>query len=45
MLVLNNLYELGTTYLQVFMLKMLCSELVLSFTWVYFVVIGHFMPS
>jgi len=27
MLVLNNLYELGTTYLQVFLLWMLCSEL------------------
>jgi len=44
MLVLNNSYELGTTYLEVFLLWMLCSELVLSFASVYFVVTGHFMP-
>jgi len=44
MLVLNNSYELGTTYLQVFLLWMLCSELVLSFACIYFVVSGHFMP-
>jgi len=29
MLVLNKLFELGTTYLQVFLLWMLCSELFL----------------
>jgi len=44
MLDLNNLYKLGTTYLQVFLLWMLCSELFLSFACVYFVVTGHFMP-
>ena len=44
MLVLNNSYELGTTYLQVFFLWMFCSELVVSFACVYFVVRGHFMP-
>jgi len=43
MLVLNNSYELGTTYLQDFLLWMFCSELV-SFACVYFVVTGHFMP-
>jgi len=43
MLVLNNSYELGATYLQVFLLWMFCSELV-SFACVYFVVTGHFMP-
>ena len=37
MLVLNNSYELGTTYLQVFLLWMFCSELV-SFACVYFVI-------
>jgi len=44
MLVLNNSYELTATYLQVFLLWMFCSELVLSFACVYFVVTGHFMP-
>jgi len=44
MLVLNNSYELGTTYLQVFFLWMFCSEFVVSFACVYFVVRGHFMP-
>ena len=44
MLVLNNSYELGTTYMQVFLLWILCSELVLSFACIYFVVTGHFMP-
>ena len=44
MLAFNNSYELGTIYLQVFLLWMLCSELVLSVACVYFVVTGHFMP-
>ena len=44
MLVLNNSHELATTYLQVFLLWMFCSELVLSFACVYFVVTGHFIP-
>jgi len=44
MLVLNNSYELGTTYLRFFFLWMFCSELVVSFACVYFVVTGHFMP-
>jgi len=44
LLVLNNLYEVGTTYLQVFLLWMLCSELVLSFACICFVVSAHFMP-
>jgi len=44
MLVLNNSYELATTYLQVFLLWMFCSELVLSFACIYFVVTGHFIP-
>jgi len=41
---LNNFFELGTTYLQAFFFWMLCSELVLSFACVYFVVSAHFMP-
>jgi len=44
LLVLNNLYELGATYLQAFLLWMLCSEPVLSFACVYFVVSAHFIP-
>ena len=44
MLVLNNSYELGTTYLRFFFLWMFCSELVVSFACVYFVVTGDFMP-
>jgi len=44
LVVLNNLYELGATYLQVFLPWMLCSEPVLSFVCVYFVVSAHFMP-
>jgi len=44
LLVLNNLYEFGATYLQVFLPWMLCSEPVLSFACVYFVVSPHFMP-
>jgi len=44
MLVLNNSYELAATYLQVFLHWMFCSELVLSFACVCFVVAGHFMP-
>jgi len=41
--VLNNSYELATTYLQVFLLWMFFSELVLSFACVYLVVTGHFI--
>ena len=37
-LVLNNFYELGTTYLLVLFFWILCAELVLSFACVYFVV-------
>jgi len=44
MLVSNNSYELATTYLQVLLLWMFCSEVVVSFACVYFVVTGHFMP-
>ena len=44
MLVLNNSYELATTYLQVFLPWMFWSELVVSFACVYFVVTGHFIP-
>jgi len=44
MLVLNNSSELGTTYLQVFLLWMVCSELALSFDCFHFVVTGNFMP-
>jgi len=44
LLVLNNLYELGATYLKVFLLWMLCSEPVLPIACVYFVVSAHFMP-
>ena len=44
LLVLNNLYELGATYLKVFLLWMLCSEPVLSIACVYFVVSADFMP-
>ena len=44
MLVLNNSYELATTYLQVFLLWMFCSELVVSFACIYFVVTGQFIP-
>jgi len=42
LLVLNNLYELGATCLQVFLLRMMCSEPVLSFTCVYFVLSAYF---
>ena len=44
MLVLSSSYELATTYLQVFLPWMFCSELVLSFACVYFVITGHFLP-
>jgi len=40
---LNNFYELGTTYLPVFFFWVLCSELVVSFACVDFVVSAHFM--
>ena len=44
MLVSNNSYELATTYLQVFLHWMFCSELVLSYSCFYFVVTCHFIP-
>jgi len=44
MLALSSSCELATTYLQVFLLWMFCSELVLSFACVYFVITGHFLP-
>ena len=44
MLALSSSYELATTYLQVFLLWMFCSERVLSFACVYFVITGHFLP-
>ena len=44
MLALSSSYELATTYLQVFLLWMFCSELVLSFACVNFVITGHFLP-
>ena len=43
MLALSSSYELATTYLQVFLLWMFCSELVHSFSCVYFVITGHFL--
>ena len=42
MLALSSSYELATTYLQVYLLWVFCSELVLSFACVYFVITGHF---
>jgi len=44
MLALSSSYELATTYLQVYLLWMFCSEPVLSFACVYFVITGHFLP-
>ena len=43
MLALSSSYELATAYLQVFLLWMFCSELVLSFSCVCFVITGHFL--
>ena len=44
MIALSSSYELATTYLQVYLLWMFCSELVLSFACVYFVITDHLLP-